>query len=122
MKNIFSALLMILAIGLSGANLLPDPEFDSSIASARSDMLPGNFKLSLITEDRTWNKACRIEYLKPTRKAGAPDKCFLTILWSAEKDGGVKPKMMPKNASGIRSMSSITEENQFAAANIIKLR
>ena len=92
MKKIFCLFCLLATVGLFGANLLPDPEFDQSLNSARIDSLPGNFKITRITEDRTWNKACRIEYLKPYQKAGEPGKCFLTVLWSSEKDGGVKVK------------------------------
>lgn len=91
--KIFACCWVLLAgLSLLGSNLVPDPEFDNSLKSARVDMHPGNFKITRITEDRTWNKACRIEYVKPYKKAGQPDRCFLTIMWSAEKDGGVKVK------------------------------
>ena len=91
--KVFTSLMGLFAgFMLVGANLLPDPEFDKSVRSALCDMLPGNFKVTNITEDRTWNKACRIEYIKPFKKAGEPEKCFMTVLWSSEKDGGVKVK------------------------------
>ncbi|MBR2358397.1 MAG: hypothetical protein IKA65_10290, partial [Lentisphaeria bacterium] len=92
MKILTGFLCLCAGFALTGANLLPDPEFDKSVRSARCDMLPGTFKITNITEDRTWNKACRIEYIKPYKKGNEPESCFLSILWSAEKNGGVKVK------------------------------
>ena len=86
-------LLPLLLLKTSAAeNLLPDPEFDQSIKTARADYAAGTFKMTRITEAQTWNKALRLEYLKPVRKEGKPDSCYMCILWGTEKGGGVPVK------------------------------
>ena len=94
MKKLSVLLLLLTAQLIFAGNLLKNSQFDNT--DLYCDMLfkaaRGKFKVEHFIEDRTWNKACRIEYIKPYKKGNDPESCFLSILWSAEKNGGVKVK------------------------------